>query len=436
MYIKVNGRNTIDILYLLIGTIWLFLVMAVPRAYAGTKTALLVLLCGISFMENLYCKTRVKKTYYVAIIGFIGYFGFSLFYGILSGYKFASVDYALVNYYFITPIASFFLGMIFTKKKRWEYIESFLIYGGTTITILNIGAIMANFGVIPKLAVFNLMYVSSAVIKSNELSLRMSNEPALIFILPYMITMLYSTKTLSKPKRYCLYVGVIAGCSYAVISGRKTLEILMAGAFFILAIRIMRKCSAKILLKSIAVVLVGGIFLYYAMNYIGKTLNITNVFQQAINTVIYGLSSKAIGTQKRGGNITALLNGWLNSFHGVFIGHGLNSYVSTSLANKSTMWSYEVYYHALLYQCGLIGIGIIIFVLWSFIKPLWKRMAKSHDNKCFSYTVAIVSFVVAGGTNPMLYYVWFWAFLWAEKLHYDGEDNGILKNEYSNILFP
>ena len=124
--------------------------------------------------------------------------------------------------------------MIFTKKKRWEYIESFLIYGGTTITILNIGAIMANFGVIPKLAVFNLMYVSSAVIKSNELSLRMSNEPALIFILPYMITMLYSTKTLSKPKRYCLYVGVIAGCSYAVISGRKTLEILMAGAFFIL----------------------------------------------------------------------------------------------------------------------------------------------------------------------------------------------------------
>ena len=155
MYIKVNGRNTIDILYLLIGTIWLFLVMAVPRAYAGTKTALLVLLCGISFMENLYCKTRVKKTYYVAIIGFIGYFGFSLFYGILSGYKFASVDYALVNYYFITPIASFFLGMIFTKKKRWEYIESFLIYGGTTITILNIGAIMANFGVIPKLAVFN-----------------------------------------------------------------------------------------------------------------------------------------------------------------------------------------------------------------------------------------------------------------------------------------
>ena len=90
--------------------------------------------------------------------------------------------------------------MIFTKKKRWEYIESFLIYGGTTITILNIGAIMANFGVIPKLAVFNLMYVSSAVIKSNELSLRMSNEPALIFILPYMITMLYSTKTLSKPK--------------------------------------------------------------------------------------------------------------------------------------------------------------------------------------------------------------------------------------------
>ena len=63
-------------------------------------------------------------------------------------------------------------------------------------------------------------------------------------------------------------------------------------------------------------------------------------------------------------------------------------------------------------------------------------MAKSHDNNCFSYTVAIVSFVVAGGTNPMLYYVWFWAFLWAEKSHYDGEDNGILKNEYSNILFP
>ena len=105
-----------------------FLVMAVPRAYAGTKTALLVLLCGISFMENLYCKTRVKKTYYVAIIGFIGYFGFSLFYGILSGYKFASVDYALVNYYFITPIASFFLGMIFTKKNGGSILSLFNLW--------------------------------------------------------------------------------------------------------------------------------------------------------------------------------------------------------------------------------------------------------------------------------------------------------------------
>ena len=295
---------------------------------------------------------------------------------------------------------------------------------------------MANFGVIPKLTVFNLMYVSSAVIKSNELSLRMSNEPALIFILPYMITMLYSAKKLSKPKRYCLYVGVIAGCSYAVISGRKTLEILMAGAFFILAIRIMRKCSAKIFLKSIAAVLVGGIFLYYAMNYIGKTLNITNVFQQAINTMIYGLSSNAVGVKQRSGNIGALLDGWLDGFHTVIIGHGLNSYVSKSLANKTTMWSYEVYYHALLYQCGLIGVCIIIITLWSFIKPLWRRVVNNHDNKCFSYTVAIISFAVAGGTNPMLYYVWFWAFLWAEKLHYDGEDNGILKSEYSNILCP
>lgn len=436
MYVKAISRNLMDKLYFLIGTIWLLLMMAVPRAYTNIKTELLVILCGMSFIESIYCKTRVKKTYYAAIIGFISYFGFSLFYGILSGYKFESADYALVNYYFITPIASFFLGMIFTKNNRWEYIESFLIYGGTAIIVLNIGAIMANFGVIPRLTIFNLMYVSSAVIKSNELSLRMSNEPALIFVLPYMITMLYSAKTYQSQKRYCLYVGVIAGCSYAVISGRKTLEILMAGAFFILAIRIMRKCSAKILLKSVASLFIGGIVLYYAMNYIGNTLNITNVFQQAINTMIYGLSSSAVGVKQRSGNIGALLNGWLDGFHTIFIGHGLNSYVSESLANKTTMWSYEVYYHALLYQCGLIGVGIIIITLWSFIKPLWRRAVDIHDNKCFSYVVAIISFAVAGGTNPMLYYVWFWAFLWAEKLHYDGEDNGILKNKYSNILCP
>lgn len=425
MYIKITRKNLFDYIYLILGTGWLLLMMAVPRAYTNIKMGLLAILCGVSFLECLYRRTKVRTVYYAATIGFVGYFLLSLCYGILSGYKFESVDNALINYYLVTPIVSLFLGMIFEKESRWGYIDSFLIYGGTAIAVLNIGAILANFRVIPKFAIFNLMYVSSAVIKSNELSLRMSNEPTLIFILPYMITMLYKAKELKKSKRFCLYLGVIAGCSYAIISGRKSLEILIAGAFLILAARTMRKCSAQTAVKSIFAVVIGGIVLYGVMGYISEKLGINNIFQTAINTILYGLSSNAVGVNKRNGNMEALLNGWIDNLHTVFIGHGLNSYVETSLANKTTMWSYEVYYHALLYQCGIIGLVILVFALWSFVKPLWKRAALEHDNICFSYIVAILVFVVAGGTNPMLYYAWFWAFLWGTKIHYDSEKSEI-----------
>ena len=127
MYIKITRKNLFDYIYLILGTGWLLLMMAVPRAYTNIKMGLLAILCGVSFLECLYRRTKVRTVYYAATIGFVGYFLLSLCYGILSGYKFESVDNALINYYLVTPIVSLFLGMIFEKESRWGYIDSFLI---------------------------------------------------------------------------------------------------------------------------------------------------------------------------------------------------------------------------------------------------------------------------------------------------------------------
>ena len=404
--------------YLWIGGFWLFLVMGIPRAYTGLKTILLLIVCIVATLECLLQKNTFKLINLYATGIFVLYFSLSLIYGISNGYPFSHTDFGLVQYFFITPFIALLLGSIFKLHQRWKYIPRLFISMGCLLGILNFAVILNYFGIIPDFYILKFFKIASAENTDVKLAIRVSNDPALMFLMPYLIICLADAFNQSLFKKICIYIGVAMGCLYALLSGRKSLELVIGVSFCVLFLQIWRALDRRTLLKTLFWWILTIIFFVIGVEILSKKISILNIFSSAYETISNGLSPSASGIAKRTGNIDALLSGWLQNPFTFLFGHGLNSYVPESLANWTTKWSYEVFYHAFLYQCGLVGMGILTCSFVLLIKPVWYVYKKLHDSASLAFIVASVCYMFACATNPMIHYIWFWIFLWAFYFQY------------------
>ena len=108
--------------------------------------------------------------------------------GVLNGF---SIDYSLINIYFITPIVAFLLASIIDSEKRFIYLNKALIHITMFICLLDIIYILSRINILP----FNFSFkiFGSTVISSNKLEFRITNQSSLMFLLPYVVS-LYFTK--------------------------------------------------------------------------------------------------------------------------------------------------------------------------------------------------------------------------------------------------
>ncbi|WP_058765897.1 hypothetical protein [Exiguobacterium chiriqhucha] len=96
------------------------------------------------------------------------------------------------------------------------------------------------------------------------------------------------------------------------------------------------------------------------------------------------------------------------------LGKGVGAYIEGYIRSFETPWSYELVYIALLYQSGIFGILLFVILVFSIIKKIYFRIDWEHDDSPQYYLgilVGGVCFLVAGASNPMIYYVWFWSIM-------------------------
>lgn len=415
---RINQIRIFDYLYVVIGVPLIFLTIITSRDYTMIKTILLILLSGIAFIEILL-KKRINKKMFLYICAFILYFSASLLIGILLGYQ-ANIEsvFPLVQYYIVTPIVIFlFYNVCIMHNHRIMFVIRFIIILTFILCLLDFLKVLSVRNMIPKFGLLDLILQSSDVNDKYGLVLRMANETSFFFLLPFSIVLLLNDN-MSKSYKYMNYMSIILGVSYCVISGRKALEIIVAVVLIIVVVK--KYCSIKNtndLVKNILLLIFGIIALYVFLGFISDVLQIENIIDEAINTLVNGLDSKTYGVIKRNDNISALFDMWLTS---PIIGHGLNSYANASLASSTALWSYEVYYNALIAQSGIVGLFFVMYPIYYICRHLYLKF-KYYQSKFFlAILIAHFSFAISAGTNPMLYLFWPWT-ISLICIHYNNE---------------
>lgn len=400
---KIKFFDFFDFLYIIIGVPWLFMMIATSRGFTSIKLGLLVVLGIIVLFENIMRRVKINKKVLLFTFLFVSYYMLSLEYGIINGYKFILIeDYALLQYYFITPILVVLISLMFKRKEyRLHFVFNILKYITLIVVILNVDVVLAHLIGFVNFDFLNLIMIASDV-TTNGLYLRVSNEANLMFLLPMYIILLFDSGE-SKKNKFIYFCIIGFGLIYALLSGRKMLEIVIAIAFFIVFIDKLKKANKETVRLVLSMLIVIPLAIL-AIQKISEMINIGNIFELAMETLKNGLSKGNDGVNIRVIDTKALFKLWLNS---PIWGNGLNSHASV-LANGVTLWSYEVVYFALLAQTGLIGITLFFYSIYYLLKQLFYRFKETGIGIYKSVIVAFLMFILCGASNPLVYFIWPW----------------------------
>lgn len=393
--------------------VWLSLMFAIPKEYGLLKGLLLIFICGESLIYIIKLGyINVREFFY--FLGFIGYFLLSLFIGIISGWKFdITQDYPLLFYYIFTPVCVFLFGYLYKDSKI--YIIKLCAIITFVITVLDLIRIFMILGMIPHIPLIDfIVRVDSENTLVNELTLRVSNESSLIFLMPLNILLIGAFKKNPHLGIYNFFIigASILGTIYAMLSGRRILEIGILLSWAIAGFVFFRqRFTVKTLIKGSAFLIVFMIAVTYILGTISSSTNLSNLTDMIINTFFEGFTGA--GMQNRQNYIPGLIDLWVQS---PIWGNGLNSY-GVVLANRETLWSYEVVFLALLGQAGILGVSIVFFGVIMVLKNYY-NIYHDTDNLIIkkiykAIGISSIIFILAGLSNPQVYYVWFWGIFFA-----------------------
>lgn len=395
--------------------LWISIMLIIPKEYGVIKGILLLMICFKSLIKILTVKS-ISKNECVYFLVFIIYYISSLLLGIMSGWKFDLYgDMPLVFYYVITPICVFLLGYLYADKKM--FIFKTLLIITSIICVLDTIKLLMLLGLIPTSDVINIfVHLDSDNMLYNELTLRLSNESSLIFLIPLNIMILSSIKELSPVYRMVIILSVVFGCVYAMFSGRRILELgIIFSAFVFIFKQGIFRFSLKKIIKYLVIGMIFIILFSCMFNYINTMTGLTDIKEMIVRTFLEGFTGS--GMKVREGYLPSLIDLWSES---PLIGNGLNAY-GDKIASGINAWSYEVVYLALLGQAGVLGVGILAIGILAIFCNYWNRYSDSKNlleqNIYLSVSVASFVFIFAGFSNPQIYYVWFWTifFIFSKK---------------------
>ena len=395
--------------------VWIGIMLIIPKEYGILKGSLLLLICLKSLLKIWKIK-KLSKNECIYFICFLVYYLFSLFLGIINGWRFDLYDdMPLIFYYIATPICVFLLGYLYADKKKM--VLNTLLVVTSVICILDGIRLLMLFGVVQNSEFISmLVHLDSDNMLDNELTLRISNESSLIFLIPLNIMLLSSIRDFPKVYRSAIIVSVVFGCIYAMFSGRRILEL---GIIFSVLVFCVKQLICRFsLTKFIEYFFIGMIFvilLNYMFDYISLMTGMVDIKDMIVQTFFEGFTGS--GMKVREGYLPGLIDLWANS---PLIGNGLNAH-GDKIASGINAWSYEVVYVALLGQAGVLGIGILLIGILLIFYNYWNiyRDSKSMKKKNIYLSISVASFVfiMAGFSNPQIYYVWFWGlfFIFSKK---------------------
>lgn len=395
--------------------ILLFLMLFIPRDLQEVKFVLLFVM-SIMALWNIRStgKIKLRKETLKVITIYLCYALVSSLIGFIRGNP-GVIGFFRINviYYVLFTL----LITLISDDNKFQRIIRIIVIGGITISIYSIFLLMVSMGIWPESLFLRMDVTSNVGIHEGYTHLVNTNLSMMIFIAPF-ITMLisgkYSSKYISKTLLISTEILIIIA---VLLSGRRILWITVLIPIIILIlqyfINLLRKLKnfkisrenikSVVTPKKVAAGIVVSILLvvfFYVMNKF-SILSIEGIATRFLNAFRGQEGDIRIDQGK------ALWRGFLKF---PLLGSGAGVGVSDYIRSTET-WMYELSYHLILYNSGILGMGVYLASFFLILKNLWRKSIQSKSTVVANaLIVAFLSALIANASNP--YFTSSFDFIW------------------------
>lgn len=332
----------------------------------------------------------------------------SYFFGMLNGFSFS---FPLFFYFVVTP----FFAFIISSKFNWDdivYLNNIIFWCAFFVVFFNLYYIGYRLGFYHMpFFLESLQTFGGVKLGSEQLEVRMTSQASLIFLLPYLFTVVFFDKSFFVNKFYkaIVFLTLFFSLLVVIFSGRRSLQVIIfLGLTFNFILYLFRGgISFSKLANTVKLLLFLILFFLMSFKIIFFVSDINNPINAFFNTIMLAFNSSEGGGVVRSIQSSALIEYLAQS---PIFGHGLNSHPAY-LRNTAEPWSYEWVYLALSSQVGLlIFLFFICTMVIIFTKNLSVFLYSKKVNAVFFGGISngFLCFIIAGSSNPMVYFIWFW----------------------------
>lgn len=373
----------------------LFFAMVFPGDFAHLKVALLLIAVFLALFDSFasVAQSFSNSFFFVMLLWYVTvWIGLALSY--LNDFE---IDSNIISLLCLTPVVALVIANQILRRSTLRYLLLFSFATACSIIAINIAFYLhANelIGDLPDLFIFGAARETDSI-----LEYRVNNQIALMFLAPVLMVYL----VVAKPKTILGVFGSIAIVLLLTLvagfSGRRALQLNLVLSFVIVIVLLIKSFGIRRSLYVGTVLLLSLILFFFYLSDLSQVDLIMNTFLNAFSPGDESFDIKYLQTNK-------LTGAWLES---PVFGLGASAYIRDYIRNEEFPWSYEMVYHAYLFQFGLLGLVVPIIFIATLVRRTFFYLRNGCLEEC-SFAVGLFLFLIAGFSNPMIYYFWFWVF--------------------------
>lgn len=291
---------------------------------------------------------------------------------------------------------------------KWLAIATSVV--GATIFLYFIG----NKGIVPNVIPKFVLVQSGAAIGLNEAAVRFFGLSSLVAAGPVWIASLLLPSDGLLPRRSLRAFAALSSIAAALVGGRRAIVLVMVltpALLWVCSRLIAPKFqvggeSSKGTIRGRNAAILGGSLLLVSAVALASSLGLVST--SAIASSARGAVDFAFADTSTPGaepirreQATALIDAWSGS---PVIGYGFGNVVPDYVRDQERPWNFELQYHLLLFQTGLVGVVLLFAVLVAAVAAMRKAWATSPDyaSTLSATMVGAAALILANATDPYL----------------------------------
>lgn len=370
----------------------LFLILAFPRMLSTPKTLLCLLMIVVGCVMG---SIRINKDFInLLLLWFVYSLGTTIIGLVFQNAMSGILAFAKVN--ILNALLWFALLFVVRKFDVVGTTIRIVTFVGIYIGIYNLLLLVERLSNAGITFLYQLDRTAMVGLHTGYVHITSTNISMCMFIFPILLFSITDNYVGGFVDKRIRYLAVLLSGTALIISGRRILWIIVIFAFFAWCLHYLKnekfynRSIVGILIFIVMAVVVGGVAID-RIEWVSWE-GIINRFLDAFRAYDeYGNANTRILQSKN------LINGFLNH---MFIGNGAGAMTTYSGVASGETSSFELSYHVVLFQSGIIGMTIYLAYLLLTIrvsKKQGKRISKTYG---FMVATTLIVVIIANATNP------------------------------------